>query len=143
MSRPPSSHSLRAPSAASSKWPDLREFRGSLISLHLGHTTTSTVPCQEAEKAQHVSDPDVSTLQSHNTSPTASVISPSIGIDKVSNHSHETEIFIGWDGPDDPKNPRNWTNSRRWVVTLVVSLFTFIRFDDLNFLSIWIFTWRI
>ena len=34
---------------------------------------------------------------------------------------------VGWDGPDDSANPRNWTKRRRWVVTLVVSLFTFIR----------------
>lgn len=37
------------------------------------------------------------------------------------------EIVINWDGPNDPDNPRNWKNGRRWVVTLVVSLFTFIR----------------
>ncbi|KAF8994559.1 MFS general substrate transporter [Cyathus striatus] len=34
--------------------------------------------------------------------------------------------IISWDGPDDPSNPRNWRNRRRWIVTSVVSLFTFI-----------------
>ncbi|KAK0455696.1 MFS general substrate transporter [Desarmillaria tabescens] len=33
---------------------------------------------------------------------------------------------LEWDGPNDPGNPRNWSNRRRWTVTLVVSLFTFI-----------------
>ncbi|KAG7441627.1 MFS general substrate transporter [Guyanagaster necrorhizus] len=33
---------------------------------------------------------------------------------------------LGWDGLNDPSNPRNWSNRRRWTVTLVVSLFTFI-----------------
>ncbi|KAF5363756.1 hypothetical protein D9756_001106 [Leucocoprinus leucothites] len=41
--------------------------------------------------------------------------------------SEKSESFlVTWDGPDDPDNPRNWTNRRRWTVTLVVSLFTFI-----------------
>ncbi|KAF5364690.1 hypothetical protein D9758_005621 [Tetrapyrgos nigripes] len=34
--------------------------------------------------------------------------------------------IVGWDGPSDPENPRNWSKRQRWVVTLVVSLFTFI-----------------
>ncbi|TDL22205.1 MFS general substrate transporter [Rickenella mellea] len=34
--------------------------------------------------------------------------------------------IVTWDGPNDPENPRNWRNSKRWVVTVVVSLFTFI-----------------
>jgi hypothetical protein len=34
---------------------------------------------------------------------------------------------LSWDNPDDPGNPRNWANRKRWIVTLVVSLFTFIR----------------
>ncbi|KAF8596151.1 MFS general substrate transporter [Ceratobasidium sp. AG-I] len=34
--------------------------------------------------------------------------------------------FVDWDGPDDPKNPRNWTFRHRWAATAVVSLFTFM-----------------
>ncbi|KAI0030096.1 MFS general substrate transporter [Vararia minispora EC-137] len=34
--------------------------------------------------------------------------------------------LLSWDGPDDAGNPRNWAKRRRWTVTLVVSLFTFI-----------------
>ncbi|KAF9460954.1 MFS general substrate transporter [Collybia nuda] len=64
--------------------------------------------------------------QSHDTSPTVSVGTSTTEIDKESNQIHEVKSIIGWEGPDDPENPRNWTKSRRWVVTLVVSLFTFI-----------------
>ncbi|KXN88346.1 hypothetical protein AN958_07491, partial [Leucoagaricus sp. SymC.cos] len=35
-------------------------------------------------------------------------------------------ITVTWKGSHDPDNPRNWSNRRRWTVTLVVSLFTFI-----------------
>ncbi|THU96909.1 MFS general substrate transporter [Dendrothele bispora CBS 962.96] len=38
----------------------------------------------------------------------------------------EGETIVQWDGPNDPENPRNWSKKKRWVVTLVVSLFTFI-----------------
>ncbi|KAF7981113.1 hypothetical protein HWV62_34833 [Athelia sp. TMB] len=36
------------------------------------------------------------------------------------------ETLIGWDGPDDPANPKNWPLKRRWAATLIVSAFTFI-----------------
>ncbi|KAG8697087.1 hypothetical protein FRC08_006750, partial [Ceratobasidium sp. 394] len=38
----------------------------------------------------------------------------------------ETPRFVDWDGPSDPKNPRNWTFRHRWAATAVVSLFTFM-----------------
>ncbi|KAG8755599.1 hypothetical protein FRC11_005916, partial [Ceratobasidium sp. 423] len=38
----------------------------------------------------------------------------------------EKPSFVDWDGPDDPKNPRNWTFRHRWAATAVVSLFTFM-----------------
>lgn len=31
-----------------------------------------------------------------------------------------------WDGIDDPQNPKNWSNSKKWAATLAVSSFTFI-----------------
>ncbi|KAF2664869.1 MFS general substrate transporter [Microthyrium microscopicum] len=34
--------------------------------------------------------------------------------------------LVSWEGPDDPKNPRNWTFGRKWAAVFVVSSFTFI-----------------
>lgn len=34
--------------------------------------------------------------------------------------------LVTWDGPDDPDNPKNWTNKKKWAATITVSLFTFI-----------------
>ncbi|KAL1743340.1 major facilitator superfamily domain-containing protein [Schizophyllum fasciatum] len=31
---------------------------------------------------------------------------------------------VTWDGPDDQANPQNWTERRRWLITLVCSLMT-------------------
>lgn len=34
--------------------------------------------------------------------------------------------FVTWDGPDDPHNPKNWPQKKKWMATVTVSLFTFI-----------------
>lgn len=34
--------------------------------------------------------------------------------------------IVTWEGPDDPKNPRNWSLKRKWAATFIVSSFTFI-----------------
>ncbi|KAH3955381.1 hypothetical protein HBH53_002050 [Parastagonospora nodorum] len=40
--------------------------------------------------------------------------------------ARKEEIIITWDGPHDPRNPLNWSQKRKWVVTILVSMFTFI-----------------
>ncbi|KAF9528077.1 MFS polyamine transporter [Crepidotus variabilis] len=35
-------------------------------------------------------------------------------------------LWVDWDGPDDPENPKQWTYKKKWAATLVVSSFTFI-----------------
>lgn len=32
----------------------------------------------------------------------------------------------GWNGPDDPDNPKNWPIRRKWLATITVAMFTFI-----------------
>ncbi|BCS17756.1 MFS transporter [Aspergillus puulaauensis] len=34
--------------------------------------------------------------------------------------------LVTWDGPDDPRNPKNWTIKKKWAIVVTVSLFTFI-----------------
>ena len=34
--------------------------------------------------------------------------------------------LVTWDGPDDPTNPKNWPVKEKWILTVLVSLFTFI-----------------
>lgn len=33
---------------------------------------------------------------------------------------------IEWDGPDDPGNPMNWSMSKKYVVTMSLSMMTFV-----------------
>ncbi|RDB20254.1 Efflux pump vrtL [Hypsizygus marmoreus] len=74
----------------------------------------------------YIAGSDNSTIRSTSPSPTESLESPSSVTPKVCEYIHDTEDIVSWDGPNDPENPRNWTKRRRWVVTLVVSLYTFI-----------------
>ncbi|KAK9894773.1 MFS general substrate transporter [Cystobasidium minutum MCA 4210] len=32
-------------------------------------------------------------------------------------------IYVGWNGPDDPANPRNWSHKKKWIITAVGCLF--------------------
>ncbi|KAI1133863.1 MFS general substrate transporter [Hypoxylon sp. FL0543] len=37
-----------------------------------------------------------------------------------------TPRTLAWAGPDDPANPQNWPQTRRWLVTLLVSLYMLV-----------------
>ncbi|KAI1620780.1 major facilitator superfamily domain-containing protein [Exophiala viscosa] len=34
--------------------------------------------------------------------------------------------LVTWESPEDPENPKNWTDKQKWAATLIVSSFTFI-----------------
>lgn len=36
----------------------------------------------------------------------------------------EEEEMIGWDGPDDPDNPQNWSVKYKWFLTMICVLMT-------------------
>ncbi|KAI0652042.1 MFS polyamine transporter [Trametes meyenii] len=52
--------------------------------------------------------------------------SPENATDDSSDPSNCATIVVGWDGPEDPANPRNWKLKRKWAVAIAVSSFTFI-----------------
>ena len=33
--------------------------------------------------------------------------------------------IVDWDGPNDPENPMNWSNSRKWLTIGLISLSSF------------------
>lgn len=33
--------------------------------------------------------------------------------------------LIEWDGPDDPENPMNWSNRKKWITTMALGCMTF------------------
>ncbi|KAI9877951.1 MAG: hypothetical protein M1830_002358 [Pleopsidium flavum] len=51
------------------------------------------------------------------------------GVPLAKKETSKSEIdpnLVTWDGPMDPKNPKNWSRKQRWAATFVVSSFTFI-----------------
>lgn len=34
--------------------------------------------------------------------------------------------IVSWDGPDDPENPKNWPDSKKWFNIAVLSILTII-----------------
>ncbi|KAJ5819584.1 hypothetical protein N7474_005175 [Penicillium riverlandense] len=43
-----------------------------------------------------------------------------------SGRSAQDPKLVTWIGPDDPDNPKNWPNKKKWAATITVSCFTFI-----------------
>ncbi|KAL9094775.1 MAG: hypothetical protein Q9165_003046 [Trypethelium subeluteriae] len=39
---------------------------------------------------------------------------------------HNDPDLVTWDGPQDAENPKNWTDKEKWVLTVLVSIFTFV-----------------
>lgn len=40
--------------------------------------------------------------------------------------------IVSWDGPDDPANPINWSEKRKWSNIAVISSITFLTYGPLN-----------
>ncbi|KAF3023050.1 hypothetical protein E8E14_012377 [Neopestalotiopsis sp. 37M] len=36
------------------------------------------------------------------------------------------DFMVTWEGPDDPANPKNWSSSSKWAISLIVSAFAFL-----------------
>ncbi|KAI9350068.1 major facilitator superfamily domain-containing protein [Zopfochytrium polystomum] len=46
--------------------------------------------------------------------------------EKMTIQIEESSNEVSWDGPSDPENPKNFSNGRKWTVTFMISLFTFL-----------------
>lgn len=40
--------------------------------------------------------------------------------------AYQLDFEVGWDGPDDPENPLNWTPLKRWSTIVTVALNTLL-----------------
>ncbi|KAJ1558237.1 hypothetical protein HK096_002771, partial [Nowakowskiella sp. JEL0078] len=45
---------------------------------------------------------------------------------ETSQNQKKTDSHLGWNGPEDPENPKNWKLSRKWAACITVSIFTVI-----------------
>lgn len=44
---------------------------------------------------------------------------PFCEMQKVLSGKGEQLIYVGWNGAEDPANPRNWSLKRKWIITAV------------------------
>ncbi|KAF9872388.1 polyamine transporter 3 [Colletotrichum karsti] len=78
---------------------------------------------------QSVTEKDVvSTTANGNTSVSSDTERLSEAVDRTPNveENHEEPDVVDWDGPDDPENPMNWPESRKWVNLALMSILTII-----------------
>ncbi|KAF2125197.1 MFS general substrate transporter [Dothidotthia symphoricarpi CBS 119687] len=45
--------------------------------------------------------------------------------DNAQSHSHGTSYLVEFDGPNDPGNPKNWSEKRRWAISISMGLMVF------------------
>ncbi|KAK0653280.1 Efflux pump vrtL [Lasiodiplodia hormozganensis] len=72
---------------------------------------------------------DVSSIQDvKDEKAQADVESRSVRNDGSDSEKEEMEdsLLVTWDGPNDPENPKNWSQSRKWAATMIVSAFAFV-----------------
>ncbi|KAJ7115598.1 MFS general substrate transporter [Mycena crocata] len=106
MSHSNSPVSSRTSSPASESHPD--SLASSETSIPASHAYSATLDVEKAAQAI----PDLKAIHASSTTTIPA--------------AHSDAHVVSWDGPEDCDNPRNWSNRRRWTVTVVVSLFTFI-----------------
>lgn len=83
------------------------------VDVEKGNLATLPPMASEVAAAAAVED---GTTSSHSPSSAAS----------TNSSSGKDPNLVTWDSPDDPANPRNWPESKRWTVMILVSVFTFM-----------------
>lgn len=64
-------------------------------------------------------------LSSHSRGPQDGNVPPQSNITIVNgNTEDEKSNLVGWDGPDDPKNPINFTETKKWTIMIAIGTAT-------------------
>ncbi|KAJ5375921.1 hypothetical protein N7509_012807 [Penicillium cosmopolitanum] len=96
---------------------------------HSDHTTTSDEESLGAEKVETIQEVRNGIVNERDVDlEKGPQESPEIQKSKSarSTRSRQDAKLVDWDGPDDPENPKNWPNKKKWAATITVSFFTFI-----------------
>ncbi|RMZ80542.1 hypothetical protein DV737_g2958, partial [Chaetothyriales sp. CBS 132003] len=79
------------------------------------------------EKHEEGKEPDLEALSTTNKNNSSSEVEAEKPQEPQTQTAKEADPnLVTWDGPDDPKNPKNWPFALRWQITAVSSAFTFI-----------------
>jgi multidrug resistance protein len=73
--------------------------------------------------------PEREKIEPHDSNETSSIDEKDIEkgpLDQVAAPPPKDPFEVTWDGPDDPTNPKNWSLRSKWLLTVIVSLFTLL-----------------
>ena len=68
-----------------------------------------------------VSDLDDATIAAEDTGPEEDAV-----VTKTETAEQDDPNIVFWDGPDDPENPMNWPERKKWINIGVLSFLTVI-----------------
>lgn len=89
------------------------------------NSSEGTIPVIESRKTSKEALPDES---SSNLDRDIEKAKDNNGVDKGDIDERQTKEegnIIGWDGPDDPQNPKNWTKAKKYIATVLYASMTF------------------
>jgi len=99
------------------------------------HTTTNRRPSRDTTRSNKTTAASLRRNISSNgygcDNPVDSADFPDVGVDDISpspqDDDDEKDAFeVGWDGPDDPENPRNMSKGKKWAIIGITSFGSFI-----------------
>lgn len=79
------------------------------------------VEAAEVPRCQCVPEPEVLGEKLEITDEDREKAPPFCDMKKIISGKGEQLIYVGWNGPDDPANPRNWKPKTKWALSVVSS----------------------
>ncbi|CAG7939666.1 unnamed protein product [Penicillium nalgiovense] len=101
----------------------LRAVTGSRILLYPEEKPRFVLPANLEEKGQPIESDQ--SLSDSPITPAPTPYSPPGANSEREHTQDETNNIVGWYGPDDPLNPRNWSSWKKRLVTFQICLYTF------------------
>jgi hypothetical protein len=99
---------------ASTKVEKCRPCRSISVSM-----PTDIVEVAEVPRCQCVPEPEVLGEKLEITDKEREKLPPFCDVKKIISGRGEQLIYVGWNGPDDPANPRNWKPKTKWFLSVV------------------------
>lgn len=84
------------------------------------------------DEEANLSEPSEASRAQDGEEPQPVVVSPTSDVEAArtekdaENAQSDDPNAVGWDGPDDPANPMNWSSKRKWCNICALSLMTLL-----------------
>lgn len=96
-----------------------RPCRSISVSMPTDIVEVAEVPRCQCAGIAVVGEPDILGEKLDITDEEREKAPPFCDMKKIISGKGEQLIYVGWNGPDDPANPRNWSPRRKWFLSVV------------------------